>query len=263
MRAHLLQLDPVWEDPPASLERAAALASRVDTAPGDLILLPEMFDTGFSLHTPVTADRGRTLAFLSTLARERGVYVQGGRTLLREDERLAHNHMTTVRPDGSVACDYAKVHPFTFGRETERFAPGRRVEVWAWTDATVCPAICYDLRFPELFRAGVLRGAEIFAIGACWPDARHAHWRALAIARAIENQAFVLAVNRCGSDPHLRYAGGSIGVDPMGVVLGELGDTPDVLSVEIDLAGLRAWRRTFPAVRDIRITDLRRGDVGG
>jgi predicted amidohydrolase len=114
----------------------------------------------------------------------------------------------------------------------------------------VCPAICYDLRFPELFRLGLLKGAEVYALGANWPDARQAHWRALLIARAIENQAFVLGVNRTGRDPHLNYAGGSIAVGPQGEVLGELAAEEAVLSVEIAPREVHAWREKFPAWKD-------------
>src|SRR5690606_23399722 len=125
------------------------------------------------------------------------------------------------------------------------------------TTLTICPAICYDLRFPELFRIGLGMGAEAFCLGANWPQARQNHWRALAIARAIENQAFVFALNRTGADPHLQYGGGSIAVGPKGEILGELGDEEQVLSVEVDPEVVHAWRREFPAWRDLRLTDLR------
>jgi omega-amidase len=117
----------------------------------------------------------------------------------------------------------------------------------------VCPAVCYDLRFPELFRIGLSKGAEAFAIGANWPEARQAHWRTLLIARAIENQAFVLGVNRTGSDPALRYAGGTIAVGPRGEVLGELEAEEGVLSTGVDVSEMRKWREVFPAWRDGRL----------
>ena len=237
------------------------LLDRADIHAGDLVLLPEMFDTGFSLSTGVTADKGgRTLEFLTRLGEDLGCFVQGGRTVHDCHCARAQNRMSVLSPEGSLACEYAKIHPFSFGREPERFDGGSRVETWVWrspTDsATVCPAICYDLRFPELFRIGAIRGAEVFALGACWPAARQHHWRALAIARAVENQAFMLAVNRTGDDPHLHYAGGSIAVDPRGDILGELDEREGVLTVELDMQGLRAWREQFPALRDIRLRTL-------
>jgi omega-amidase len=261
MHAHLIQLDIAWEDKQANFDRAERLIARASPSWGDLVLLPEMFDTGFSLNTPQTADAdGATLAYLSQVARDLGICVQGGRTVLPEGgtgSSKAQNRAPVLGPDGALIVEYAKIHPFSFGREPEAFEGGTRVLTYDWAgkgaSARVCPAICYDLRFPELFRLGLLRGAEVFTIGANWPEARAAHWRALLIARAIENQAFVLGVNRTGSDPHLRYTGGSLAVGPRGEVLGELGPEEGVLSVPIDPDQVRSWRATFPAWRNLRL----------
>lgn len=262
MRAHLVQPDIVWEEPKPNFRRVEALLSTTDIQPGDLILLPEMFATGFSLRTDITADaHGETLGFLQELARQHGCFVQGGRTVCEPGAVKARNVMSVVDPTGEVVCEYAKIHPFSFGREPEQFAGGERVEAWAWqvdgAESIVCPAICYDLRFPELFRIGASRGAEVFALGACWPAARLDHWRTLALARAIENQAFVLAVNRTGDDPHLHYAGGTIAVGPKGEVLGELGAEEGVLRVELDMDRLRTWRAAFPALDDLKLREIR------
>lgn len=254
MRAHLVQLDMSWEDKPANRRAARDLVARAGVSPGDLILLPEMFDTGFSFNIAATADgAGETLGFMKALAREHRATVQGGRTTPPTDRCSPGNVMTIVGPDGVPACEYRKIHPFSFGKEHETFQGGDRVETFAWGGATVCPAICYDLRFPELFRLGLFAGAEIFTIGACWPEARQHHWRALCIARAIENQAIVLACNRTGRDPSLNYAGGSIAVGPKGDVIGELAGEPGVLSVDVRPMDVRAWRGAFPAWRDIKL----------
>lgn len=255
MKAHLVQLDITWEDPSANHAAARHLIETAAPEPGDLIILPELFATGFSMNTSRTLDAaGATHAFLQTLARDLGVLVQGGRTIA--GARLARNVMTVASPAGTIA-EYAKVHPFSLGREHEHFEAGSEVVTYPWGPAAaglaVCPAICYDLRFPELFRLGLARGAEVFALGACWPEVRQHHWRALLIARAIENQAYVLGVNRTGSDPSLRYAGGTIAVSPTGEVLGELAAEQGVLSVEVDPGAVRRWREKFPAWRDRRL----------
>ncbi len=282
MRAHLVQFDIAWEDPRANHDRVAGLLERAGARRADLVVLPEMFDTGFSLNIEKTADAGATLDFLTGLARDRGVYVQGGRTV-RAGAR-ATNRAPVIDPGGRLLVEFAKIHPFSFGREPERFDGGTEVVTYSWGrdeeterrrdeeakagrssspphlptsppphSLTVCPAICYDLRFPELFRIGLLKGAEVYALGANWPEARQAHWRALLIARAIENQAFVLGVNRTGRDPNLNYVGGSIAVGPRGDVLGELGAEEGVLSVEIDPREVRSWREKFPAWKDVRL----------
>jgi predicted amidohydrolase len=260
MRAHLIQMDIAWESKQANYDKVERLLSRAGPSPGDLVLLPEMFDTGFSFNLDVTADSdGATLRYLVQLAEDLGVYVQGGRSVLQPGP-LGQNRAPVVDPRGSLLVEYAKIHPFSFGREPERFEGGREVVTYRWGGdgssaggLTVCPAICYDLRFPELFRIGLIRGAEVYAIGANWPEARRHHWRALLLARAIENQAFVLGVNRTGRDPTLNYVGGSIAVGPRGEVLGELGAEEGVLSVEVDPRDVRAWREKFPAWRDLKL----------
>jgi predicted amidohydrolase len=263
MRIHLFQYDIAWEDRQANVETVRRLSAGVDAARGDLFLLPEMFDSGFSLDVERTADEeGASAGFLQDLARSRHVYVQATLTV-RIDSGEARNRAMIFDPSGQEIVWYDKIHPFSYGRESERFGGGDRVETWRWAppegvaDAPergllVTPATCYDLRFPELFRAGLRLGAEMFTLGANWPDARQAHWRALLLARAIENQAFVAGVNRVGADPHLSYAGGSIIVGPQGEILGEAGDDETVLSAPIDPESARAWRRTFPAWRDMR-----------
>ncbi len=256
MRVHLVQYSLLWEEPDANFARVREMVGSAGVAGGDLVVLPEMFDTGFSFNLARTSDaRGEALAFLGDLARELRATVHGGRTIVN-DAGKGLNLASVHGPEGPL-CEYAKIHPFSFGRESEFFVGGTGVAVYDWRSRAgtlrVCPAVCYDLRFPELFRVGLTRGAEAFSIGANWPASRAHHWRALAVARAIENQAFVFAVNRTGNDPHLAYAGGSIVVGPKGDVLGELKDEERVLSVEIRAADVADWRETFPAWRDGRV----------
>lgn len=267
MRAYLVQSDLVWEDRNENFARVHALLAQASPDPGGLIVLPELFDSGFSMRTDHTNDAdGATAAFLARLARDTGCLVQGGRTVLPPGEKLAWNEALVCSPtcseDAPGIASYRKIHPFSFGREPEAFRGGDEVVTYRWAcgeqGLRVCPAICYDLRFPELFRRGVLHGASVFALGANWPEARQSHWRALAIARAIENQSYMLAVNRTGHDPHLAYAGGTIAVGPRGDVLDEMGAGEGVLTVGVEPRDVDTWRETFPALRDIRLT----GDGG-
>lgn len=268
--AHLVQLDIAWENPAENHERVRQLLDRADVSRGDLILLPEMFATGFSFNIQKTNDKaGATLAFLVELAEDFHCFVQGGRTVAACHQAAcgASNVMTVVGPAGKLVQEYTKIHPFSIGGEHAAFAAGREVMTWEWRSGVlesagapsdecvlVAPAICYDLRFPELFRLAALRqGAGVYALGACWPVSRQHHWRALSIARAIENQAYMLAVNRTGRDPKLEYAGGTIAVSPKGEVLGELGPEAGVLSVPVDPREVRRWREKFPALGDARL----------
>jgi omega-amidase len=258
MRAHLVQSDIAWENPPENFRRVSAMLDGAHVRPGDLVVLTELFDTGFSFNLDVTADRdGRTLAFLVDTAKRLGVTLQGARTIIGPDGR-GRNAAPVIAPDGRVLCEYYKIHPFSIGRESEYFTGGTEVMTFAWqhgsSNAVVCPTICYDLRFPELFRRGLTMGAEVFALGSSWPLPRKLHRVALGVARAIENQAYMLCVNRAGNDPQFQYAGGSYAVDPKGQIVAEAGEEACVLSVEIDLELVRSWRATFPAWRDRKLS---------
>lgn len=257
MKAHLVQYDIVWEDKGSNYAKVRSLVEGAEPGRGDLIVLPELFDVGFTLNIDVACDEdGSTLGFLRKLAEDTGCTVHGSRAMRSGSDR-AVNCATIVAPDrGGLVCEYSKIHPFSFGREPESYDGGESIGSYEWNSMRVCPCVCYDLRFPELFRRGVREGAEVFVYGANWPDARQEHWRTLGVARAIENQAFVFAVNRCGSDPHLSYAGGSIALGPKGEVLGELGSEEAVLSVEVDPDRVSSWRDAFPCLRDIKITSI-------
>lgn len=256
MKAHLVQSDIIWEDRAANLARVEQLIASANVNPGDIVVLPEMFDTGFSFRLQHTADTDNTtLRFLAELSRKTRSTIHGSRTTIGPDGR-GRNCATILSPTGELLCEFEKIHPFSLGKESEHFTGGRQIKVYDWLIpggervARVAPAVCYDLRFPELFRLGLLAGAEVFAIGSNWPASREYHRRTLSIARAIENQAFVLSVNRCGRDPSLEYPGGTLAISPRGEVLGELSSAESVLSVNIDMDDLHSWRRTFPAWRD-------------
>lgn len=214
------------------------------------VLLPELGDTGFSFDLDVIVD-DLTLPWATSLARRLGVWIQVGYAQRGADGR-GRNCATIISPEGDALGTYQKVHPFGYSAEAERFTGGESVLLRRCGDAAVCPLICYDLRFPELWRLATVAGAEVFTIGASWPACRQDAWRALLVARAIENQAGVVGVNRVGSDPNLAYAGGSIIVSAEGTILAEAADEPTVLEADLDLAALHRWRNTFPALRDVR-----------
>lgn len=282
MRFACVQLDIVWEDKAANhaiIERMLD-GARPAIEPGAFVLIPELGDTGFSMNLDRIVD-DRSLAWAISLARRRGIFVQHGFARLaaagplqaRGDREAAsgkakgRNCAVIVSPSGDILADYEKVHPFTFGREAEQYSGGDHLSLAHCAEATVCPLICYDLRFPELWRLAAISAphpaAEVFAIGASWPAPRQHHWRSLCIARAIENQAFVVACNRCGRDPHLPYSGGSLIVSPKGDILAEAADEPMILQADLDLAALRAWRSEFPALRDAHRELLGRARVIG
>ncbi len=267
MRAHLVQMDAVWEDPAANRARVEELIEGAGVAPGDLVALPEMFETGFSMNIERTADaRGEGAAWLGGLAARLRATVVGGITVRREDG-WGLNRALVFDGRGVEIARYDKTHPFSFGREAERFRGGDRVVVFPWERGServmVCPIVCYDLRFPELFRAGRMLGCEAFVVIANWPIARVEHWLALLRARALENQALVLGINRVGNDPLLSYPGASVAFDALGERVAWGGDRECVVRVEVDIGACRAWRASFPAWADARAGLLPRIDAAG
>ncbi len=248
-----VQMDIVWEDPTANREKARGLIDATSVPPGSLVVLPEMYSTGFTMDAPAAAEGdarpGET--FLAQTARQLECTVLGGVVTMGPDGR-GRNEAVAFGPDGEEIARYCKLHPFSFAGEDRHYAPGEGVVTFRWGEFTVAPAICYDLRFPEAFRAAIRRGAELLVVIANWPAAREAHWLALARARAIENQAYLLAVNRCGADPDNTYSGRSIIIDPQGDTLADAGDAEGVIHADLDIESLRDYRRRFPALADIR-----------
>ncbi|MBA2708863.1 MAG: carbon-nitrogen family hydrolase [Gemmatimonadaceae bacterium] len=252
MQIHCVQLDIVWEDKPANHEKVRRLLADAKPQPGSLILLPEMFSTGFSMNVATVADDSRTdHSFLSNLAREHRTYVVGG-LVTTGPEGKGRNQALVFDPQGSEILRYTKLHSFTPGKEAQHYRQGDQIGIFDWLGMKTCPFICYDLRFPEIFRLGTRQGAQLFPLIANWPLMREDHWVTLCRARAIENQAYVAAVNRSGNDPWLPYPGRSLIVDPHGVVLADAGRSEQVISAELDPQEVNEWRTQFPILKDMR-----------
>lgn len=253
MRVIACQVDCVWEDKAATHARVRDLLAASPPAAGALIVLPEMFATGFSLDVAkiAEADDGQTRVFLADIARQYRAHVLAGIVEQSPDDK-GWNTAVALRPDGSAHCAYRKIHPFSFGQESEHYAPGDRVVTFDCQSLTVAPFVCYDLRFPEVFRHAAERGAQLLCVIANWPAQRVAHWVTLLTARAIENQAYVVGVNRCGRDPKLEYPGQSLIIDPKGTVLCEAGEGEGVIQADLDPQPLIEYRQKFPALRDMQ-----------
>lgn len=253
MKLYCCQTDITWESKPANHARVEKLLSDAKPELGSLVLLPEMFSTGFSMNvTGIDEGRARdTENFLASTARHFGVYVIGGLVTAATDGQ-GYNQAAVFSPEGRELTRYTKMQPFSLGAETKHYHSGKEPAFFAWQALTVSPFICYDLRFPELFRAAVRKGAHLFAVIANWPVTRIQHWLTLLQARAIENQAYVAGVNRVGADPRYAYNGRSVIIDPHGKILADAGDAERVISADIDPKVVLQWREDFPALRDMR-----------
>ena len=255
LRVSLLQQPLIWHDAAANRERFGALLAPL-AGSTDLIVLPETFTTGFSMEVARLAEPagGATVAWLRGQAAALDAAVMG--SVITQDGTRYFNRLLFVLPGGEVR-HYDKRHLFRMGGEHEHFSAGR--EVWSilWRGLRICPLVCYDLRFPVFSRRRAQLDYDVLVYVANWPAARADAWRQLLRARAIENQCYVVGVNRVGADGRdVPYAGDSVAVDYLGRPLLELGEQSAVASVRLDGAPLAAFRERFPAHLDADRFDL-------
>ena len=249
----LAQMDIRTARPEANLSRARDFAAQAREAGADLLLLPELWLHGYDLEragewAAPLGEKG--FAQMAALAREFGLHLAG--SLLERHGGGVSNTAVLYAPDGALLGSYRKIHLFRLMQEPRYLAPGDH--------ATLCPtpwgpvglAICYDLRFPELFRVMALAGAVLFLVPAQWPVRRIEAWLLLARARAVENELIVAACNRVGSDDQVEFPGHSRVVDPWGHVLVEGDDQERLLIAQADLREIRKARRYLTVYQDRR-----------
>lgn len=245
------QFDLAWEDALRNEAKVESwLAARRPEA-DSLVVLPEMFSTAFTMNTGAVAqpEDGPTETRLAGWARQYGIWLVAG--LAVRQGAQSTNEAVVWGPDGARVTRYRKQRPFTPGGEAACYARGAEPTAFFWQGFRVAPFICYDLRFPELFREATARWRpELFVVIASWPDKRVAHWRKLLQARAIEGQAYVVGVNRTGSDPSFVYPGSSIVVDPMGEILADAGSSEGTAEAILGEAELREYRSKLPFLDD-------------
>ena len=245
MRVTILQRDIVWGEPAANIERADKAISA--NAGADLYILPEMFSTGFcTLPEGIAESEGLSLEWLKAKAAAMNAAIAG--SVATEEQGKYYNRFYFVKPDGSVEY-YDKRHLFTYGGEHNHYTAGDKRVVVEWRGVRILLEICYDLRFPIWSRN---RGDyDMIIYVASWPTPRVEAWKALLVARAIENQCYVAGVNRVGDDPNCTYCGGSSIIDPYGHHLAICADSCECeASAEIDMEALEAFREKFPVLKD-------------
>ena len=254
-----IQFDITWENKPAKFEKVRRILTDAAPAKDSLVVLPEMFATGFTMNTETMAEAygGETEQFLARTAKEFGVFLLAGAAMRGRDGKV-RNKALVFSPAGELMAYYAKMKPFTLGGEADHYAAGERPVVFKWGDCSVSPFVCYDLRFPEIFReAAAAHRPELFAVIANWPVKRILHWVRLLQARAIENQAYVVGVNRAGNDPFYAYGGRSLIVDPQGEILADAGEGECFIQAKLDLANLHKYRDGLPFLADLHAQQSR------
>jgi len=246
-----VQFDIIWEFPDENL-----FFLENDVLPkvisSDIIVLPEMFTTGFTLNAPTLSEQmsGRTVQWLSDMAAVYNCHMVGSIIINTQQLKPKYtNRLIWAHPDGTISW-YDKHHLFSIGEEHTIYSAGQHqltVTVNGWK---IRPFICYDLRFPAWTR-NVKPFFDISIFIANWPEKRSYHWKTLLSARAIENQCFVMGVNRIGTDDrNLHYSGDSILIDPKGKPIVEMGSSFGVFSHTLEYSSLQNWRQQFPALQD-------------
>ncbi len=241
----IVQANLAWHAIERNLALFSATIAAIDQKT-DLIVLPEMFTTGFTMDAAAHAEtmHGSALTHMTKWAKSRNAAVCG--SLIIDVKGQFFNRFVFVRPDGDVE-HYDKRHRFRLAGEVEHYSGGDRQKIIEWRGWRLCPMVCYDLRFPVWSRNCPVLNYELLLYVANWPSRRHHAWETLLRARAIENLSYVAGVNRTGTDGNdLPYRGGSAIIDFLGHDLADLGDRAGVATVTLDKAALAKFREKFP-----------------
>jgi predicted amidohydrolase len=256
MRVALVQMDVAAGKPEANfdtLQRLLNEAVHAELKP-DLIVFPEMWNTGYALDViDAIADAGgeRTKAFISGFCAQHGVQVVAGSIAERKAEGV-FNTIYAFGRDGGQLADYSKIHLFRLMDEEKHLKAGDKIGQVSLEHAEAGMMICYDIRFPELARKLALAGAQMLVVPAEWPHPRLHHWRTLLMARAIENQMYVVACNRVGKSGDTSFFGHSMVIDPWGEIVAEAGEESCILTADIDMALVDEVRGRIPVFEDRR-----------
>ncbi|OIJ69556.1 carbon-nitrogen family hydrolase [Streptomyces mangrovisoli] len=255
MRSSLIQIAVNEDESVQERRRRVASLVRERAGAADLVVLPELWTTGAFAYERFGSEAepldGPTYEAMAKAASDAGVWLHAGSIPERDPDGPLYNTSLVFSPSGDLAAAYRKIHRFGFDKgEAVMMGAGEELVTVRLPETVLGLGTCYDLRFPELFRGLVDAGAETLVLPAGWPERRREHWTLLARARAVENQAFVLACGTAGTHARVPQAGHSIVVDPWGQVLAEAGPDEEVLTVEFEPGQVAQTRELFPALKD-------------
>ncbi|MGC8743102.1 MAG: carbon-nitrogen family hydrolase [Verrucomicrobiia bacterium] len=251
LKVYAVQLDIIWKDATANIEKLKQTIDEVKPKPGSLVVLPEMFCSGFSMDVEAVCQR-----YDSPIVNELGKVTQQYKICLiagvpvKGRGKKGSNMALGFSPQGKLIYQVAKIHSFSPAGEEKYYQSGNEVRLFNHRGWKISTFICYDLRFPEIFRAATFAGAQILLLIANWPRERASHWIPLLQTRAIENLAYVVGVNRCGNSPSHHYDGNSVIIDPWGKIIAQADDKESVISADLSLDYVKRIRKEFPALND-------------
>ncbi len=250
MKIGLIQYNPVWEDKNTNRKKIDNLLAKLKDKV-DLLVFPEMTLTGFTMKASGFAETlfGDSFKYFAGLANNLHSHILTG--IIESKENKFYNSLLHLNKSGELVKVYRKIHPFSYSTEDKHYARGAETVITKMEEWNTGLSICYDLRFPELYRSYGKQKAELIVVIANWPVTRIEHWRTLLKARAIENQCYVAGVNRVGDDPALKYNGFSSIFDPMGNEIISSHDEETIITSEILIEKVKETREKLPFLDDI------------
>jgi len=256
VRLALIQMDITIGEPEINRRKVEKLLLEAvgGTQKPDIIVLPEMWNTGYALdriHELADPEGRITREMLGSFAKEHGVHIIGGSVAEKKGEEVK-NTVYGFNRNGEEILEYSKIHLFQLMDEHLSLAAGSERGSFELDGIPAAAVICYDIRFPELTRKLALEGAQMLFVPAEWPHPRLHHWRTLLMARAIENQMIVVSCNRVGESKGTSFFGHSMVIDPWGQVLAEGGEEEEIIFAEVDLAEVASVRAKIPVFTDRR-----------
>jgi len=248
----MVQYDPVWENKEASQKKITALMPRLDSDVS-LIIFPELTLTGFTMRSKKFAEElgGKSINFFSHLANKYSTHVIAG--FIESESHQFFNSLVHLNDVGEIVAKYHKIHPFSFTGEERHFGSGTKPVITKIGNINIGLSICYDLRFPELYRHYAKNRVDLIIDIANWPRDRIEHWYSLLKARAIENQSYVIGVNRVGRDKANNYEGWSTAFHPDGKELICIRNETSITNVHIIKEDVEEIREKFPFLNDIKL----------
>ncbi|HEY2419974.1 MAG TPA: carbon-nitrogen family hydrolase [Neobacillus sp.] len=247
-----LQMDIAFGDPSKNYQTAERLIGDALSEKPEILVLPELWTTGYDLkrlNAIADKDAIQTTEFLKQAAKKYHVHIVGGSVANQENSNVK-NTLLIINKDGNLVHQYSKLHLFKLLDEHKYLKAGTEKGIFELAGFTFAGVICYDIRFPEWILSHTSEGAEALFVVAEWPAPRLHHWRSLLIARAIENQCFVIACNRSGDDPNNHYFGHSLIIDPWGEIIAEAGEHEEILTADIEMNLVKEVRQRIPVFED-------------
>jgi omega-amidase len=251
----VIQMDIAFGKPQENFESVAKKIREAAQQQVDVIVLPELWTTGYDLkNLKNTADLNgeKVISVISSLATTYHINIIAGSIAKKDESGNITNTTFIFDRNGKVVEEYSKAHLFRLMEEEKYLIAGNDDGLFQMDEFPCAVNICYDIRFPEWIRKHVLNGAKIIFVPAEWPLPRKDHWRTILLARAIENQCFIVACNRTGSDPNNEFAGHSLIIDPWGEIIAEADETEQILYGEVELDTLENFRTKIPVFEDRR-----------